>query len=504
MDFRFLLAQLHMDSLMSQPTLGHIKRALQNLPQGMKGLDETYEMAMKRIEGQEEGYRKLAKQVLLWVTYAKRALSTTEVQHALAISLGITKLDEDYLPEVEILDSVCAGLVTVDKNSDIIRLVHYTAQEYFKQTSSFPSAETDITVTCVTYLSFDAFETGFCPTDEEFESRLQLNPFYDYAARNWGHHASVASAKVEQLVVDFLRSEAKASSSSQAMMASKLYLDDSGYSQRVPKQMTGLHLVAYFGLTEAMTALLKNEYDLDSKDNNGRTPLSWAAEKGHETVVKQLLEKGAKLESKDNNGRTPLLLAAENGHGTVAKQLLKKGAKLESEDNNGWTPLSTAAMKGHEAVVELLLEKGAELESKDNHDNTPLSWAAWNGHEAVAKLLLAKEGVDPDSKNEHGQTPLSVMAENGHEALVKLLLSKEGVDPDSKDENGQTPLSWAAENGHETVVKLLLAKEGVDPDSKDENGQTPLSWAAENGHEAVVKLLLAKEDVDPDSKDENG
>ena len=38
----------------------------------------------------------------------------------------------------------------------------------------------------------------------------------------------------------------------------------------------------------------------------GRTPLSWAAENGHETVVKLLLEKGAEPESKDNYGRTSL------------------------------------------------------------------------------------------------------------------------------------------------------------------------------------------------------
>ena len=98
-------------------------------------------------------------------------------------------------------------------------------------------------VTCVTYLSFDAFETGFCPTDEEFEARLRLNPLYDYAARNWGHHARAASTEVEQLILDFLESEAKVSASSQAMMASRSYY--TGYSQRVPRQMTGVHLAAY-------------------------------------------------------------------------------------------------------------------------------------------------------------------------------------------------------------------------------------------------------------------
>jgi hypothetical protein len=60
-----------------------------------------------------------------------------------------------------------------------------------------------------------------------------------------------------QLAVDFLESEAKVSGSSQAMMAFELYSDDSGYSQRMPKQITGVHLAAYFGLVEATMALFK-------------------------------------------------------------------------------------------------------------------------------------------------------------------------------------------------------------------------------------------------------
>ncbi len=58
-------------------------------------------------------------------------------------------------PDIEDMVSVCAGLVTVDEESDIIRLVHYTAREYFerKQKDWFGNAETDITQICVTYLS---------------------------------------------------------------------------------------------------------------------------------------------------------------------------------------------------------------------------------------------------------------------------------------------------------------------------------------------------------------
>ena len=49
-------------------------------------------------------------------------------------------------------------------------------------------------------------------------------------------------------------------------------------------------------------------------------------------VVKLLLEKGADLESKDNNGRTPLTWVVEKRNKAVVKLLLKKGANLKSKD----------------------------------------------------------------------------------------------------------------------------------------------------------------------------
>jgi hypothetical protein len=287
---------------------------------------------------------------------------------------------------------MCAGLVTVDEESDIIRLVHYPTQEYFERTQStwFPNAQRDIATTCITYLTFGAFAAGFCLTDKEFEARLQLNPLYNYVAQNWGHHAHAASTEVEQLILGLLESEAKVSAANQAMLVSRRGLWDSSYSQRVPKQMTGVHVAAYSGLTEAIIALLKSGHDLNSMDTFGRTPLSWAIGNGHEAVVRLLVEKGAELESKDNEGQTPLSWAAGNGREAVVKLMVEKGAELESKDNKGRTPLSWAAGNRHEAVVKLMVEKGAELESKDNKGWTPLLRAAGNGREAVVKLLQLK------------------------------------------------------------------------------------------------------------------
>ncbi|KAH8728254.1 ankyrin repeat protein, partial [Phaeosphaeriaceae sp. PMI808] len=149
-----------------------------------EALDQAYEHAMERVQGQKQDFRLLAQRVLFWITCAKRRLTTSELQHALAVEVGMPELDNDNLPQIEVMVSVCAGLVTIDEQSQIIRLVHHTTQDYFERTRKrwFPDAQTDIATTCVAYLSFTSFETGFCPTDKDFEARLQSNILYDYAA----------------------------------------------------------------------------------------------------------------------------------------------------------------------------------------------------------------------------------------------------------------------------------------------------------------------------------
>ena len=311
-----------MDSLIDNTTPRKLTLALEKLPRGSEALDCAYMEGMERIEGQSTGFRELAKRVLSWITCARRPLTTSELRHALAVEIDEPELNKDNFEETEDMVSVCAGLVTVNKESDVIRLVHYTTQEYFERTwtSWFPDAQRDIAMSCVKYLSFDAFETGFCQTDQEFETRLQSYALYDYAARNWGYHVRAALIEVEQLILDFLRSKTKVSGSSQAMMAARGY---SGYSQIMSKQMAGVHVAAYFGLREAMTVLLATGgVDPDSKDNCGRTPLSWAAQNGHEAVVKLLLATdGVDWDSKDKWGQTPLSRAAKNGYEAVIKLL---------------------------------------------------------------------------------------------------------------------------------------------------------------------------------------
>jgi ankyrin repeat protein len=460
---RFLLARLYVELLRDKRRKRDVLSTLDQLPKGSAGLNDAYEKAMKQIEEQLPGDRLLGKRAISWITCAQRPLTTKELCHALSIEPGDKTLDSEDVYDIESVVSSCAGLVTIDEERDIIRLVHYTTQEYFEHEllQWNPGAREEIATNCLTYLTFDTFRSGSCGTDTDFERRMEGNVFLDYAARHWAEHVRPVEAAVSELALAFLQNNALVSCTIQIMLVGDY--KSRGYSQCYTRSTTGLHLSAGYGLVSLSRLILTavcEDYlpDIDSKDEDGQTPLLWAAASGREAVVKLLV-----------------------GTGKV---------DVNSKDKYGRTPLSRAAAYGKEAVVKLLVGTSkVDVDSKDKYGYTPLLWAAASGHDAVVKLLIGTGKVDINSKDKHGQTPLSQAAAHGREAVVKLLVGTGKVDVDSKDKLGQTPLSQAAAHGREAVVKLLVGTGKVDVDSKDDYGQTPLSRAAVNEHEAIVKLL---------------
>lgn len=269
---------------------------------------------------------------------------------------------------------------------------------------------------------------------------------------------------------------------------------------------TPLYYAAANGHSAVVKLLLeRGQVDANWKDDIfGRTLLSWAAESRCTAVIKLLLEmEHADVDSKDDRGQTPLSLVAEWGHEPAVKILLETGrADVNSKDNLGRTPLSWAAEKGHKAVVKLLLETGyADVNLKHYFGGTPLLCAIERGHEAVVKLLLETGHADVNSKDNRGWTPLTRAAEKGCEAIAKVLLDTGQANVNPKDNRGWTPLRWAVEGVHERVVKLLLDTGHAEVNSKDDYGQTPLTRAVEKGYKPVVKLLLDTGQADVDSKD---
>ncbi|KAK6340292.1 hypothetical protein TWF730_002056 [Orbilia blumenaviensis] len=303
-DGMFPLAQLCIDSLRDKTTKDEIDNELENMWE--KELYQVYSNTVDRIRNQERGSRGLAEKALFWVVHAKRQLTTEELRHALAVEPDTSKLDEDNLVSLEDIVSCCAGLVTVDENSKIVRLVDSAIAYYFRNRWNFPDVQNDlIAVTCLTYLSFDVFDEG--PVSD-LQSRLQQNPFYDYAAQNWADHTIDVQESVLDLALKFLWNDSKTLAASQLL-------------SRGNNALCGLHLVCYSGL-ELIAKSFITQDNANAKDRSGRTPLSYAAESGRVEVVELLLANGAHPDIEEENGWRPLSYAIESGHVVIVRRLL--------------------------------------------------------------------------------------------------------------------------------------------------------------------------------------
>ena len=101
-----------------------------------------------------------------------------------------------------------------------------------------------------------------------------------------------------------------------------------------------------------------------------------AAGRGDVEEIQALLKSHPELiNSKDENGDTPLHAAAAWTNRDVVSLLLAHKADVNARDNLGATPLHGAALQGRTDVVELLLANGADVNAKDKTGGTALRWA---------------------------------------------------------------------------------------------------------------------------------
>ncbi|KAL0935766.1 PFS domain-containing protein [Colletotrichum truncatum] len=224
---------------------------------------------------------------------------------------------------------------------------------------------------------------------------------------------------------------------------------------------------------------------INLENSKHSTPLSFAAENGHEDFVRMLLELGANLESHPGH-RSPLSLASGNGFDPIVRRLLEHGADVNSKDSKNQTPLSFAAANGHHNVVHTLCQYEATINTQDLYSQTPLFLAATNGHKAVVQALCELE-ASVNITDDYGRTPLMFAAANGFEGIVEVICDN-GGSVDAKEEHGRTALLLAAAKGHTGVV-AFLHKNGGSINVEDSFGRTPLWYAANNKRESTFSFL---------------
>jgi ankyrin repeat protein len=474
--FRFLLARLYIDSLRDKRRVKEVKLALAELPKGEEGLSKAYEDAFQRIETQMPGDRELAKKVLSWITLAKHPMTTTEICCALAVEPNESEIDPDNIPDSEDLQSVCAGLLVVDEKSTIIRLVHYTTQEYLEQTVDTwcPDGQLHIATTCLSYLALDVFQDDECYKPRKLATTLTRHPFLSYASKYWGHHAKVVEAEIIQVA---------------CAVRLRTAISCAG---RFNRGSTIIHYLARFGLINMMKIVLSTPdepgiMEIDVKDDHERTPLSYAAEYGYYEVVKFLLDKGVNANTEGGFYGTALQAASVGGHKQVVELLLDNGAEVDAKAGHYDIALHAASANGHEQVVELLLERGADIKAQDNDGYTALHAASDYGHEQITRLLLDR-GVEINAQDKDGFTALHAVSEYGYEQLAKLVLDK-GAEVNVQDLDGYIALHVALAEGHEQMIKLLLDRR-AEVNVQGNGCADALQKASSRNHEQAVKLVL--------------
>ncbi|KAJ7688184.1 ankyrin repeat-containing domain protein [Mycena rosella] len=512
----FLLAKLHIESLAAKNTIKSVREALQHLP---KDLDHTYDEALERINRQNEEDKQLGLLALTWVANVKRPLSVSELREALAIEPEDTYLDVDNLLDMDIVLSVCAGLIIVDETVSVVRLVHYTTQNYLDsiRLARFPLAHPIIVSTCLTYLSFKEFEV-LPELSEDIMDMIVAHPFLQYAQYWLMHARGDPELCLQDKILAFL---------SQASRWTGIWGDAAPWDyhhtnfrrqmpmdndtaplcmsaacglQRITGNLLGsgvdAHIIdaalgaaSYYGHIHMVQLLLTVGANVNGIDPYYFGPLQAASSNGHELVVRLLIDSGAHVNTQGGYYNNALNAASANGHEMVAQLLIKKGSDVNAEGEDYGSALHAASTWGHEHMVRLLIQNGANVNLQGGQYGTALQAASSRGNELVVQLLIER-GADVNAEGGPYSNALQAASAAGHAAVVQLLL-EHGVNVNSQGGYFGNSLQAASVMGHSTVAQMLV-ENGVDIFCR--NGpygryQTPLQAASAAGNTILVKLL---------------
>ena len=159
-------------------------------------------------------------------------------------------------------------------------------------------------------------------------------------------------------------------------------------------------------------------------DSMGLTPLMWAAQSGHESMIEYLVSQGASINEANHLHGTSLHRAAICAEVGAARKLIDLGSKVSPsplECRYGST-LQTAAIGGELSLIKLLHQQGAPImEPPAGWFGNSLQAAAVRGFGDVLHFLVI-HGGDVNAVGGWFRSPLIAACSTGSVQCVKILL----------------------------------------------------------------------------------
>jgi ankyrin repeat protein len=241
---------------------------------------------------------------------------------------------------------------------------------------------------------------------------------------------------------------------------------------------------------EQLTRLLQMSVDFNKHDAYGYTALHQAVSLDRIEAVKWLINcSTVHINSKDNNGNTPLVLAIKFNKPHTAKLLIEAGADVKVKNNVRSSPLHIAAARGLTEICRILIEKGAKVDELNLKKKAPIHYAIVYQWVDVVMLLL-QNGANPTARDAFGNTLLSLATAAGLESVVNYLLSNTSINVNDQGRHQSTALHLAAAAGRVAIAKVLLEYK-ANPLLLDINNYSPVYTSVGFRNHEVLDLLCS-------------
>uniref|UniRef100_A0A8C6CP94 Ankyrin repeat family A protein 2 n=1 Tax=Moschus moschiferus TaxID=68415 RepID=A0A8C6CP94_MOSMO len=148
-----------------------------------------------------------------------------------------------------------------------------------------------------------------------------------------------------------------------------------------------VHQLAAQGEMLYLATRIEQENVINHTDEEGFTPLMWAAAHGQIAVVEFLLQNGADPQLLGKGQESALSLACSKGYTDIVKILLDCGVDVNEYDWNGGTPLLYAVHGNHVKCVKMLLENGADPTIETDSGYNSMDLAVSLGYRSVQQVI---------------------------------------------------------------------------------------------------------------------